>query len=58
MMRLASLAGLNVAPVQLRTVLNYENLTHIIRRDFKAPKADLSELLGRLVFNIAAASLA
>jgi hypothetical protein len=57
-MRLASLAGLNVAPVQLRTVLNYENLTHIIRRDFKAPKADLSELLGRLVFNIAAASLA
>jgi hypothetical protein len=58
MMRLASLAGLNVAPVQLRTVLNHENLTHIIRLDFKAPKADLRELFGRLVFNIAAASLA
>lgn len=94
MMRLASLAGLNVAPVQLRTVMgedvllierfdryraadggwarklmvsaltllgldemmarytSYENLTHIIRRDFSAPKADLTELFGRLVFNI------
>jgi serine/threonine-protein kinase HipA len=92
-MRLASLAGLKVAPVELRSVLNkdvllierfdrhkvangwarklmvsaltlqgldemmarytsYEALTHIIRRDFRNPKADLRELFGRLVFNI------
>lgn len=94
MMRLASLAGLNVAPVQLQHVLgkdvllierfdryriasggwarklmvsaltllgldemmarytSYETLSHIIRRDFHDPKADLKELFGRLVFNI------
>lgn len=31
---------------------SYEALTHIIRRDFLDPRADLRELFGRLVFNI------
>jgi serine/threonine-protein kinase HipA len=31
---------------------SYEDLTHIIRRRFADPKNDLSELYGRLVFNI------
>ncbi|MFF7708572.1 HipA domain-containing protein [Pseudomonas sp. NPDC007930] len=31
---------------------SYENLTHIIRKQFKNPKADLRELFRRLVFNV------
>lgn len=93
MMRLASLVGLNVAPVKITHVLgkdvllierfdrikladgwtrrvmvsaltllgldemmarytSYENLTHIIRKNFEDPKQDLRELFSRLVFNI------
>jgi serine/threonine-protein kinase HipA len=93
MMRLASLVGLEVAPVKIEHVLgkdvllierfdrvkkngswarkimvsaltllgldemmarytSYEDLTHIIRKDFNDPKRDLQELFSRLVFNI------
>lgn len=93
MMRLASLVGLDVAPVKIEHVLgkdvllierfdrvklngswarkimvsaltllgldemmarytSYEELTHIIRREFHDPKRDLHELFSRLVFNI------
>jgi len=93
MMRLASLVGLEVAPVKIEHVLgkdvllierfdrvkkngswarkimvsaltllgldemmarytSYEDLTHIIRKDFHDPKRDLQELFSRLVFNI------
>ena len=93
MMRLASLVGIDVAPVKIEHVLgkdvllierfdrvklngswarkimvsaltllgldemmarytSYEDLTHIIRREFHDPKRDLRELFSRLVFNI------